>query len=178
MAALVSIRGSSCQRCLSSWFFLYICLGCEILGKKNQNTNTQIFKRIIAIHFTQSQQSKKISNRFRNNVSYLLCTTKITVYCRGVRLSDFPHMFKTLLLLLSINSMFCEHYLLKNTLKHVYSKTHLKWGERKMLLLVCNWRKKIIWPFLRNNLPNSSVTCEGQELQRSFDVRKRLFTCS
>lgn len=81
-------------------------------------------------------------------------------------------MFKALLLLL-INSMFCEHPLLKNTQKDLYSKTHVKWGERKVLLVVSNWRKNLLacfWGIIYLSIwwPKESKNCSILSLSISF----------
>lgn len=57
------------------------------------------FRSIIVFHFTQSQQSKNINNRFRGDRPYLLCNTKTRLYGEGVRLSDSLCVFETIIIL-------------------------------------------------------------------------------
>lgn len=121
--------GNSCQSCLQYLLLLYVFLGCEILTKKKKSSKQ--FKRIIVFNLLNHSKAKRPAIGLKVTDSIFYVTQKL-VYCEGVRLSDFLHVFKALRLLLPKTSMFCKHHPLKNTQKNVYIKTHVKWGERKL----------------------------------------------
>lgn len=97
--------------------------GHEILAK--QKRQAQKIEITFAFNLLNHSKAKRSATGLRVT-HFIFCVTQKLVYCEIGRLSDFPHLFKALLLLLPKMSMFCKHHLLKNTQKNVYIKTHVK----------------------------------------------------